>query len=105
MSLLVKPDAMRLSTSSSRTVSSDRRLGPGGRDEVAPPRVRRQGVVRGRMVTEGRSNVLAVEMIEDGVETVVEIMGKVADELSDVEALDHVLQHDRPEGLRDACVR
>jgi len=33
-------------------------------------------------------------MVEDGVETVVEIVRKAADELSEVEALDQVLQHD-----------
>ena len=40
------------------------------------PDVRRLGVVRTRMVTEGRSDVLAIEMVEDGVETFVEIVRK-----------------------------
>src|SRR6202011_1177251 len=44
-----------------------------------PPDVRRLEVVRARMVTEGRNDVLAIEMVEDGVETVVEIVRKVAD--------------------------
>ena len=37
------------------------------------PDVGRLGVVRARIVTEGRSDVLAIEMVEDVVETVVEI--------------------------------
>ena len=49
------------------------------------------------VVTEGRNDFLVIEMVEDVVETAVDFAREAADELSEVEALDHVLQHDRPQ--------